>query len=136
MVARSGASDLDIARVMCRDADTDSRPEGNQRRHHVQRGRPHADERPRDGLTVQVRALPGAQLVMETANCSQRFESSHVRGGLRRVLFIRLGEAVAPSGTLLVIGHDLSDLSTSVPRHGLAEAGCTVEDVSAALDDE
>jgi thioredoxin reductase/trans-aconitate methyltransferase len=60
----------------------------------------------------------------------------HVPGDLRRVLFTRLAEAVAPRGTLLVIGHDPSDLSTSVPRHGLTEAGWAAEHVAAALDDE
>lgn len=60
----------------------------------------------------------------------------HVPGDLRRVLFTRLAEAVAPGGTLLVIGHDPSDLSTSVPRHGLAEAGWTAEHVAATLGNE
>ncbi|PZS20243.1 MAG: SAM-dependent methyltransferase [Pseudonocardiales bacterium] len=59
----------------------------------------------------------------------------HVPGDLRRLLFTRLAAAVAPGGTLLVVGHDLSDLSTSVPRQRLAEAGWTAEHVAATLGD-
>jgi len=59
----------------------------------------------------------------------------HVPGDLRRVLFSRLAAAVAPGGTLLVIGHDLRDLQSSVQRQHLAEAGWSAEHVAATLDD-
>lgn len=59
----------------------------------------------------------------------------HVPGDSRRVLFARLAAAVAPGGTLLVVGHDLADLQSSVQRQHLSEAGWTAEHVAATLDD-
>lgn len=58
----------------------------------------------------------------------------HVPGDARRVLFTRLAAAVAPGGTLLIVGHDLADLQTSVERQHLAEAGWSAEHVAATLD--
>jgi 16S rRNA G1207 methylase RsmC len=46
-------------------------------------------------------------------------------------LFRHLAAAVAPGGTLLVVGHDASDMAKMRP--GLAEYGWTVEEVAAAL---
>jgi len=53
----------------------------------------------------------------------------------RWVLFSHLAEAVAPGGTLLVVGHDPSDMNTTVPRPNLAEMGWTAEEVAAGLSD-
>ena len=41
----------------------------------------------------------------------------------RRAVFIRLADAVAPGGTLLIVGHDPSDMHTHAHRSGLAEMG-------------
>ena len=55
---------------------------------------------------------------------------------LRQLLFTRLAAAVAPGGTLVVLGHDLTDLQTSMPRAHLAEAGWTADQVAASLGDD
>ncbi|QRI76590.1 MULTISPECIES: class I SAM-dependent methyltransferase [Rhodococcus] len=52
----------------------------------------------------------------------------------RDVLFRRLAEAVAPGGTLLVVGHHPSDLQTTVPRPPRPELFFTGADVVALLD--
>ncbi len=57
----------------------------------------------------------------------------HVPGDLRQLLFTRLAAAVAPGGTLVVLGHDLTDLQTSIPRPHLAEAGWSADQVAATL---
>lgn len=57
----------------------------------------------------------------------------HLPAAPRRTLFTHLAAAVAPGGTLLVVGHDLSDLLTSVPRPALAEMGWATDEVVAAL---
>jgi predicted O-methyltransferase YrrM len=49
-------------------------------------------------------------------------------------LFRHLEAAVAPGGTLLVVGHDFSDM-TKLPRPDLAEYGWAARDVAAALDE-
>ncbi len=59
----------------------------------------------------------------------------HVPGDARRALFHRLAAAVGPGGTLLVVGHDLADLQTSMQRQHLAEAGWSADHVAATLDD-
>jgi thioredoxin reductase len=53
----------------------------------------------------------------------------------RRIVFANLAGAVAPGGTLLIVGHDLSDLHTTMPRPNLAEMGWTAEEVVDALGD-
>lgn len=45
-----------------------------------------------------------------------------------------LADAVAPGGTLLVVGHDLSDLDGPVARPHLARLGHTADQVAADLD--
>lgn len=47
-------------------------------------------------------------------------------------LFRHLASAVAPGGTLLVVGHDFSDMA-KLPRPDLAEYGWAAEDVAGAL---
>ena len=48
-------------------------------------------------------------------------------------VYRNLAAAVAPGGTLLVVGHDPSDLQTTVPRPDLAELGWTAADLAASL---
>ena len=54
----------------------------------------------------------------------------------RAALFGRLAAAVAPGGTLLVVGHDPSDLQTTVPRPPRPELFFTASDVATSLDPE
>jgi SAM-dependent methyltransferase len=56
----------------------------------------------------------------------------HVPKAEQRALFRHLAAAVAPGGTLLVVGHDFSDMA-KLPRPDLLEYGWTVEEVAAAL---
>ena len=56
----------------------------------------------------------------------------HVPKSEQPSLFRHLAAAVAPSGTLLVVGHDFSDMAT-VPRPDLLEYGWKAEEVAAAL---
>jgi 2-polyprenyl-3-methyl-5-hydroxy-6-metoxy-1,4-benzoquinol methylase len=57
----------------------------------------------------------------------------HMPVALRRTLFAHLAAAVAPGGTLLVVGHDLSDMHTSVARPHLAEMGWAPAEVADSL---
>jgi trans-aconitate methyltransferase len=59
----------------------------------------------------------------------------HLPAAPRRVLFSHLAEAVVPGGTLLVVGHDPSDMNTTVPRPNLAEMGWTADEAAAGLSD-
>lgn len=54
--------------------------------------------------------------------------------GAREAFFRRLAAAVAPGGTLLVVGHHPSDLETTVGRPPLPELFFTAEEVAACLD--
>jgi SAM-dependent methyltransferase len=56
----------------------------------------------------------------------------HVPKSEQPSLFRHLAAAVAPGGTLLVVGHDLSDMA-KMPRPDLVEYGWTVGEVAAAL---
>lgn len=56
----------------------------------------------------------------------------HVPKSEQQPLFRHLASAVAPGGTLLVVGHDLSDMG-KMPRPDLVEYGWTVEEVVATL---
>jgi 2-polyprenyl-3-methyl-5-hydroxy-6-metoxy-1,4-benzoquinol methylase len=58
----------------------------------------------------------------------------HVPKSEQQSLFRHLAAAVAPAGTLLVVGHDLSDMAR-MPRPDLVEYGWTPEEVAAALGD-
>jgi SAM-dependent methyltransferase len=51
----------------------------------------------------------------------------------RRAVFATLAAAVAPGGTLLLVGHHPSDLRTTVPRPALPELLYTAEEVVADL---
>lgn len=51
----------------------------------------------------------------------------------RRELFARLAAAVAPGGTLLIVGHHPRDLETGVPRPPMPELFYTGEEIAASL---
>jgi SAM-dependent methyltransferase len=57
-----------------------------------------------------------------------------VPAGPREVLFDRMAAAVAPGGTLLVVGHHFSDLETTVPRPPQPELFYTGDDVARCLE--
>jgi SAM-dependent methyltransferase len=57
-----------------------------------------------------------------------------VPSDVRRVLFARLARAVAPGGTLLIVGHHPSDLRTSAHRMHFPDMMYTGEEVAADLD--
>lgn len=57
----------------------------------------------------------------------------HLRKDQREVLNRRLAEAVAPGGTLLVVGHDPSDLQTTVPRPSVPGLLFAASEVAASL---
>ncbi len=57
----------------------------------------------------------------------------HLPAAARETLFRHLAQAVAPAGTLLVVGHDPSDLNTTMARPDLAEMGWTADEAAAAL---
>ncbi len=52
----------------------------------------------------------------------------------RDALFRLLAASVAPGGTLLIVGHDASDLQTTVGRPPLPELFFTASEVAASLD--
>lgn len=56
----------------------------------------------------------------------------HVPKKEQQRLFKNLADAVAPGGTLLVVGHDFSD-PAKLPRPDLAEYGWTAEEVANAI---
>ena len=54
--------------------------------------------------------------------------------GPREEVFARLAAAVAPGGTLLIVGHHPSDLQTTVPRPPMPELFFTASEIAASLD--
>ncbi|MFD0972726.1 methyltransferase domain-containing protein [Plantactinospora endophytica] len=60
----------------------------------------------------------------------------HLPGQARRELFARLAAAVAPGGTLLIVGHHPSDLHTSTHRMHFPDMMYTAEEVASGLDPE
>jgi SAM-dependent methyltransferase len=57
----------------------------------------------------------------------------HLPPDARRALFTRLADAVAPGGTLLIVGHHPTDLQSSVPRPQRPELFFTGDDVTGQL---
>ena len=57
----------------------------------------------------------------------------HLPARARQTVWRHLAAAVAPGGMLLVVGHDLSDLQTTMARPALAEMGWTAGEVADAL---
>jgi SAM-dependent methyltransferase len=58
----------------------------------------------------------------------------HLVAAVRSVVFPWLAAAVAPGGTLLIVGHHPSDLQTTMPRPPVPERFYTGDDVEALLD--
>jgi SAM-dependent methyltransferase len=58
----------------------------------------------------------------------------HLPKEQREPLYRRLAEAVAPGGTLLIVGHHPSDMLTSIPRPAVREFFFTGDEVAASLD--
>jgi 2-polyprenyl-3-methyl-5-hydroxy-6-metoxy-1,4-benzoquinol methylase len=58
----------------------------------------------------------------------------HLPGEARRKLFARLAAAVAPGGTLLIVGHHPSDLRTTAHRMHVPGMMFTGEEVASSLD--
>ncbi len=58
----------------------------------------------------------------------------HLPEPQRGVLHARLAAAVAPGGSLLIVGHHPSDLQTTVPRPPVPELFFTAEEIAASLD--
>jgi hypothetical protein len=57
----------------------------------------------------------------------------HLPTAARAVAFGALAAAVAPGGTLLIVGHHPSDLQTSVPRPPLPELFYTGDEIEALI---
>lgn len=60
----------------------------------------------------------------------------HLPPGQRATLHDRLADAVAPGGSLLIVGHHPSDLHTTAPRPPASELFFTAGEIAAALDPE
>ncbi len=58
----------------------------------------------------------------------------HLPPAPREVLFGRLASAVAPGGTLLIVGHHPSDMQTAMPRPQMPELYFTGDDIARQLD--
>ncbi|QWF83252.1 class I SAM-dependent methyltransferase [Amycolatopsis sp. CA-230715] len=58
----------------------------------------------------------------------------HLPNPEREALVARLATAVAPGGTLLIVGHDFSDVQTSAGRPNLPEMYYTASELASALD--
>jgi cyclopropane fatty-acyl-phospholipid synthase-like methyltransferase len=58
----------------------------------------------------------------------------HLSPESRSAVFARLAAAVAPGGTLLVVGHDASDLHSGAHRPHAPEVFFTAEELAASLD--
>jgi SAM-dependent methyltransferase len=58
----------------------------------------------------------------------------HLPATPRQALFVRLATAVAPGGTLLIVGHHLSDLQTTIPRPPMPDLYFTAEEIADFLD--
>jgi cyclopropane fatty-acyl-phospholipid synthase-like methyltransferase len=58
----------------------------------------------------------------------------HLEASFRKAYFRRLAAAVAPGGTLLIVGHHPSDRNTTIRRPRAGDALFPPEDVVAALD--
>lgn len=59
----------------------------------------------------------------------------HLPGDDRMTAFARLAEAVAPGGTLLIVGHHESDLHTTIQRPNIPGMFFTAEEVADSLGD-
>ena len=102
----------------------------------LERGRAHA-ETLGDDIARRIRwvhadvtaELPGDRFDLVSA------QFMHLPPEPRRALFARLAEAVAPGGTLLVVGHDFSDVAAGAHRPPEPERFFTAAEVAESLDD-
>ncbi len=98
----------------------------------LQRSEAQAD---RLGLDVTWQHL---DLVREPASATYDLVTAfflHMPATRRAALFTHLAAAVAPGGTLLIVGHDLSDLQTTMPRPALEEMSWTTDEIVGLLGD-
>jgi SAM-dependent methyltransferase len=58
----------------------------------------------------------------------------HFPSELRKPAYARLADAVAPGGTLLIVAHHPSDMSTTMPRPPEPDLFFTAEELAASLD--
>jgi thioredoxin reductase len=88
-----------------------------------------------DQLGLQVR-WQHLDLTREPASGTYDLVSAfflHLPAKARQTLWSHLASAVAPGGTLLVVGHDFRDLGTTMPRPRLTEMGWTADEVADSL---
>ncbi|MCW2645806.1 MAG: NAD(P)/FAD-dependent oxidoreductase [Pseudonocardiales bacterium] len=88
-----------------------------------------------DRLGLQIR-WQHLDLTRQPANGTYDLVSAfflHLPAKARLTLWAHLAGAVAPGGTLLVVGHDFSDSVTTMPRPGLTEMGWTADQVADSL---
>ncbi|WP_431896518.1 FAD-dependent oxidoreductase [Micromonospora haikouensis] len=81
-------------------------------------------------LHADLRVTPPAEGAYDLVSA----QFMHLPGAARRELFARLAAAVAPGGTLLIVGHHPRDLRTTAHRMHFPDAMYTAEEVASALD--
>jgi len=104
----------------------------------LQRGASRAAEADAD-VARRIHWLHGDVLTWVPAPASYDLVSAqfmHLPPTPRASLFARLATAVAPGGTLLIVGHHPSDLQTTVRRPPAPELFFTASEVAASLDPE
>jgi SAM-dependent methyltransferase len=77
---------------------------------------------------LQEWAPPQARFDLVTA------QYMHLPPEPRGALFARLAGSVAPGGTLLIVGHDVSDLETGAHRPDMPDLFFTAEEIADSLD--
>ena len=103
----------------------------------LERGRAHAETLGRE-VADRIRwvhgdvtaDLPGEEFDLVSA------QFMHLPPEPRRTLFARLADVVAPGGTLLVVGHDFSDVAAGAHRPPEPERFFTAAEVAESLDDQ
>jgi thioredoxin reductase/SAM-dependent methyltransferase len=83
-----------------------------------------------DWIHADLRQQPPAEAAYDLVSA----QYMHLPGGARRDLFARLAAAVAPGGTLLIVGHHPSDLHTTAHRMHFPDMMFTAEQAAASLD--
>ncbi|MFC4017755.1 FAD-dependent oxidoreductase [Micromonospora sp. GCM10011542] len=81
-------------------------------------------------MHVDLRDKPPAEEAYDLVSA----QFMHLPPTQRRELFARLADAVAPGGTLLIVGHHPSDLWTSAHRLHMPDMMYTAEEVAGSLD--
>ncbi|MGK5740652.1 FAD-dependent oxidoreductase [Micromonospora sp. URMC 103] len=83
-----------------------------------------------DWVHADLREQPPAEAAYDLVSA----QFMHLPADERRELFARLAAAVAPGGTLLIVGHHPRDLRTAAHRMHMPEMMYTADDVAAQLD--